>query len=61
MKLSEWLQNRSLTQSEAARWLGISQPAVSLLCSGSRMPSLPLMQKIFVLTDGEVSMADFNV
>jgi len=25
------------------------------------MPSLPLMQKIFVLTDGEVSMADFNV
>ena len=59
MTLLEWLRFKSLTQSEAASYLGITQPAVSLLCSGSRMPSLQMMQKIFVLTDGEVSMKDF--
>lgn len=49
-RLRDWLAEQSVSQSELARRLGVSQPAVSLLVRGLRRPSLQLAAKLETLT-----------
>ena len=59
MKLSEWLINSDISQSELARRLGITQGRVSQLVGGA-LPSLDLAHKIAAATGQKVRPQDFG-
>ena len=59
MKLSEWLINSGVSQSELARRLGVTQGRVSQLASGAQ-PSLELANKIALATGNKVRPQDFG-
>ncbi len=59
MKLSEWLANSGVSQSELARRLGITQGRVSQLVGGAQ-PSLELANKIAAVTGNKVRPSDFG-
>ena len=59
MKLSEWLVNSGVSQSELARRLGITQGRVSQLVAGAQ-PSLELANRIAAATGNKVRPADFG-
>ena len=59
MKLSEWLVNSGVSQSELARRLGITQGRVSQLAGGAQ-PSLELANKIAAATGNKVRPSDFG-
>lgn len=59
MKLSEWLTNSAMSQSELARQLGITQGRVSQLVAGAQ-PSLELAVKIAAVTRNQVKPQDFK-
>ena len=59
MKLSEWLVNSGVSQSELARRLGITQGRVSQLVGGAQ-PSLELANKIAAATGNKVRPQDFG-
>ena len=59
MKLSEWLVNSGVSQSELARRLGITQGRVSQLVGGAQ-PSLDLANKIAAATGNKVRPQDFG-
>ena len=59
MTLNDWLTSEDLTQAFAAKRLGVSQPSISYLVKGNRLPSLRLMQKILTMTNGAVTIEDF--
>ncbi|MFM8746779.1 MAG: 3,4-dihydroxy-2-butanone-4-phosphate synthase [Aestuariivirga sp.] len=59
MKLSDWLSNSGVSQSELARRLGITQGRVSQLAGGAR-PSLELANRIAAATGHKVAPSDFG-
>jgi 3,4-dihydroxy 2-butanone 4-phosphate synthase/GTP cyclohydrolase II len=59
MKLSEWLANSAISQSELARRLGVTQGRISQLVAGEQ-PSLDLAMKIAVATQNQVRPQDFK-
>jgi len=59
MKISEWLVNSGVSQSELARRLGITQGRVSQLVGGAQ-PSLELANKIAAATGNKVRPQDFG-
>ena len=59
MKLSQWLANSGVSQSELARRLGITQGRVSQLVAGAA-PSLELAMKIEAATGQKVRPQDFK-
>ena len=59
MKLSEWLANSGVSQSELARRLGITQGRVSQLVAGAQ-PSLELANRIAAATGNKVRPQDFG-
>ncbi|MCA3556280.1 3,4-dihydroxy-2-butanone-4-phosphate synthase [Aestuariivirga sp.] len=59
MKLSEWLINSGMSQSELARRLGVTQGRVSQLVAGAQ-PSLDLANKIAAATGNKVRAQDFG-
>ena len=59
MKLSEWLINSDISQSELARRLGITQGRVSQLVGGA-LPSLDLAHKIAAATGQKVRPQEFG-
>lgn len=59
MKLSEWLVNSGVSQSELARRIGVTQGRVSQLVAGG-VPSLELAKKIAAATSNKVRPQDFG-
>jgi 3,4-dihydroxy 2-butanone 4-phosphate synthase/GTP cyclohydrolase II len=59
MKLSAWLANSGVSQSELARRLGITQGRVSQLVAGAQ-PSLELANRIAAATGNKVRPGDFG-
>jgi 3,4-dihydroxy 2-butanone 4-phosphate synthase/GTP cyclohydrolase II len=59
MKLSDWLANSGVSQSELARRLGITQGRVSQIVAGAK-PSLDLAMKIAAATSQKVKPEDFE-
>lgn len=59
MKLQDWIIAENLTQTAAAKRLRVSQATINYLVKGRRFPSLRLMQRITVISDGAVTLEDF--
>lgn len=59
MTLTQYLTANGLTQSDAARALGVTHSTVSRWVSGLRLPSRDQYQAIYRWTGGEVSANDF--
>jgi len=59
MKLADWLSNSGTSQSELARFLGITQGRVSQIVAGAQ-PSLELAIKIAAVTGQKVRPQDFR-
>jgi|TARA_R100000479_G_scaffold174434_1_gene122649 transcriptional regulator with XRE-family HTH domain len=59
MKLSEWLKTNNISQHKMAEQLEMSPAAVSMICNQKRRPSLPILNKIEFLTNGQVKLEDF--
>ena len=59
MKLAEWLAFNSMSQSDFARSLGITQGRVSQLAAGAQ-PSLELALRIAGVTGNKVQAQDFG-
>jgi|JI102314A1RNA_FD_contig_51_4578784_length_542_multi_17_in_0_out_0_1 predicted transcriptional regulator len=59
MKLKEYLEKQSITHKNFGKMIGVSQPFVTCMVSGIRIPSLTLMQRIIESTNGEVNVGDF--
>ena len=59
MKLSEWLANSNVSQTELARRLGVTQGRVSQLVAGAQ-PSLELAMRISTATGQKVLPQDFK-
>lgn len=61
MKLADWLYTNSITPEQLRRMLGLKQRStVYRHLNGDRKPSKPVMDKIKLITDGEVGEADFE-
>lgn len=58
-KLSEYLENNGLTQSEFASLIGVKQATVSRYLAGESIPEPEIMSKIFKKTKGEITPNDF--
>ena len=59
MKLSDWLTNSGVSQSELARRLGITQGRISQIVAGAQ-PSLDLANRIAAATGNKVRPQDFG-
>ena len=59
MKLSDWLVNSGVSQSELARRLGVTQGRVSQIAAGAQ-PSLELARRIAAATANKVRPEDFG-
>jgi predicted transcriptional regulator len=59
MELRDWLAEHGVTHHAAAAMIGCTQPYVTLLAAGRRRPSLPMLQRIVQVTEGEVGLEDF--
>lgn len=59
MKISDWIEKKKLSRSEAAKKFGISEGQLSRLITGSRTPSSAQAVKIASVTDNKVTLADF--
>ena len=58
MRLSDYLREHGLTQSEFARRAGITQAAVSYLVNGERVPGGRIIRAVSVATSGMVGLDD---
>lgn len=59
MNISEYLELHNQTEEFFAGRIGVSQPTVNRYVTGKRKPNGCIMQKIFSVTNGEVSPNDF--
>lgn len=59
MKLKTWLKENNVRQRELAHQLEISEPFVSDLCNGKRLPALGTLVAIERATNGAVTATDF--
>lgn len=60
MTLTDWrTQNNKMSMAVLAERLNVSQPTISRIEAGKQWPDRDLLQKIFDLTDGQVTPNDF--
>ena len=59
MTLSEWMKKNKMSNCRLARLIGVSHPAVWKWREGLRMPRGDKMNKIFEITNGQVTANDF--
>lgn len=61
LKLAEWRKQNGMSQVDLAEAIGCTQPYVSQIERAQRpvMPSPPVMERIFVVTEGAVEPNDF--
>jgi len=60
MKLKQWINSEQMSQGEFARSLEISRSLVSMLCNGTRSPSIDMAITIYDATEGAVSLDDWR-
>ena len=58
MTLQQWMTYKKFTQLQMATLLDVSRPYVSLLVNKKREPSLQLVRRIQLASNGEVSARD---
>lgn len=58
MKLSAYLKENNLTPQDFAPLIGVQWPAIYRYMSGKRVPTKPVLQKIFDVTKGAVTPND---
>ncbi len=59
MKLSDYMEKRSLSATALAEQLGVSVSTVTRAVKGEAVPSKSLMASIHKLTSGKVTPSDF--
>jgi DNA-binding transcriptional regulator YdaS (Cro superfamily) len=59
MRLSEWLRATGTKRNAFAARIGVAPSYITMLCQGTNLPSLRLLQSIVRETEGEVSADDF--
>jgi len=59
MKISDWIEKKKLSRTDAAELFGISEGQLSRLITGSRTPSSALAVKIAGVTKNKVTLSDF--
>lgn len=59
MKLKDWMTSKSIKGVDFAAQVRVSSATISLLCSGERMPSVELAQRIEKATRGQVKLGDW--
>lgn len=59
MKLSEWLEQHSMSESSFADKLGVHRSTVGRWCDGETIPRRDQFPRIVELTLGEVTPNDF--
>jgi transcriptional regulator with XRE-family HTH domain len=59
MKLPDWIRENKTSQGQFARDIGVTQPALSMICAGIRQPSASMMHRIAIATKGGVMPNDF--
>lgn len=58
MQLPDYLKTYSLTHSQFAEKVRVSQPHIANILSGKRRPSIELAKRIEIETGGEVTLDD---
>lgn len=58
-KLKKYLKNNNITQKKFAELIGVDKMTLWRYVQGSRIPKPKIMQKIFELTNGQVTANDF--
>jgi transcriptional regulator with XRE-family HTH domain len=59
MKLVDYRKKRGLTQKQLGELLDLEQPTVARYEAGKRLPQRDELDRIYKLTDGEVTANDF--
>ena len=59
MKLISWLIKNNITQKEFALLINVKPPTVSEYCNGKKIPRKEIMQRIYLVTKGQVAPNDF--
>ena len=59
MTLADYLEKTGKTEAEIASAVGCSQGTVNKLKLGKQWPSLDLVRRIVIVTDGKVTPNDF--
>ena len=60
MKLEEWIERSDVSVSEVARKLAVSRQTVHAWLRGEHMPNVHHMVLIFAVTEGSVTLHDFD-
>lgn len=60
MTLDEWLSSKNLNSESFGRLLKVTGQAVRRYRTGERMPDADTCERIFGLTDGNVTVADIH-
>ena len=58
MKLLDYLKSHSLTHREFGEKVGVSQVHITQIISGAKNPSIQLINRINLVTNGEVTSLD---
>ena len=58
MKLREYLKKSNLTHKEFAKRVGVTQPQITRVANFLKTPSVNLIEKIYLETNGEVTYED---
>jgi len=58
MTLQQWMTSKQFTQEQVANLLGVSRPYISLLVNNKREPSLNLVRRVQLASNGDVSARD---
>lgn len=58
MNLTEWRSAKTLTLTEAAKILGVSQPSLSRIEAGEQWPKKKTIEKIVKNSGGKITAAD---
>lgn len=59
MTLSDFLEKKSIRQTDFAEQIGMSSAYVSMLCRGKIWPSRDVLHRIVAATGGKVTANDF--
>lgn len=60
MKLTDWLAAGGLSPEKFAKEIGVTGEAVRRYRTGARMPGPEIAQKIYLATQGEVTVQDLH-
>lgn len=59
MQLAIYLDTNHISDAEFGRLIGVERQAVGRYRSGERFPAKPILNKIFEVTNGQVTANDF--